>query len=146
MDKDNIGTFKNLFHVPYRIEKSLIFGFVAGFCSLVTILTGEEWWIATFLITSSIHYFVGFYRFPIGKYQSYKKSKFDCPISDFLVAGSSAGFELVNCFNDIYILQTKYSLFQNNKIIVKDCKKYCEVIAQDNVKQCLNEYCFSKKV
>ncbi len=146
MDKNNTEVFKNLLHIPYRIEKSLIFGFIAGLSSILTITTKEEWWIGVFLIISSIHYFIGSYRFPLGKHQRYNKSRFDCSISDFLVAGSSAGLELVDCFNDMYILQTRYSLFQNNKIIVKDCKKYCEVIAKDNIKKCLDEYCFSKKV
>lgn len=146
MDKNNTEVFKNLLHIPYRIEKSLIFGFIAGLCSILAITTKEEWWIGVFLIISSIHYFIGSYRFPLGKHQRYNKSRFDCSINDFLVAGLSAGLELVDCFNDMYILQTKYSLFQNNKIIIKDCKKYCEVIAQDNIKKCLDEYCFSKKV
>jgi hypothetical protein len=146
MIKNDAEKFKNLFHSHYRIEQSLRFGAIAALCFVLANLVGNNYWLGVLLITSIIHYFRGLYSFPVGKYEKYTQSRFENSLNDLLVASASCGLELIDCFNDMYVFKTRYSLFQNSRVIVKDCKKYCEVISQDTVSKCLGEHLVSRKV
>jgi hypothetical protein len=134
---------KNVFHFHYRLERSITMGLIVmSSCLLTGALSGDAL-AGAFLVGSIFSYA------PYARTSGYKYNfqKFDNSLDELFVVISDSGLELINRSDDLYIFKTKHRyLFHKERVLVRDCQEFCNVIAEKSILDCLSHNIVSKKV
>lgn len=130
---------RDLFWLYYQIERSIIFGLILTAIFWQSDEVSGDNLILIFLTGWIIYYCNALYRFRKNTYPKSSKLKFSYSLDDLFIVFNSRGLELTKWSEGVYIFRTKYWFFQNAQIVVKDSKKYCEIIAPKPVNDYLSE-------
>jgi hypothetical protein len=132
---------RNVFFHYYRLEAAVGLGLIMTFATWLTgALVGDE---------ILIPFVIGFFSVLVSyrRQLSYMHEKFDNKLADLFVILSDSGLELNQRSGNLYVFQSKNRyIFRNERVLIRDCERYREIIAESSLLKYLIEDAASKKV